>query len=214
MNQSSYLRKELGQTTVHYAGIGLLVATLIALVLASTTTDIGQRVICTINSAVSQLGGGPSLSCGSTVTTPDLQVQPAKAKSDSKEPDSCTTSTKTTHSGGYVKIGFVKFGSSFALAEQEEKYVDPKTGEVKTRYSVVATDGATLAGVAGVGTKGEVNGSGLGADLSAEAGFDVKAGDTWEFNSKEEMETFINHYESYRIQRQQLSSDNSQSYVI
>ena len=42
----------------------------------------------------------------------------------------------------------------------------------------------------------------------------MKAGDTWEFNSKEEMETFINHYESYRTQRQQLSSDNSQSYVI
>jgi len=124
VNRASYLRKELGQTTVHYAGVGLLAITLIALVLASTTTDIGQRVICTINSAVSQVGGGPSLSCGSTATTPDLQVQPAKAKSDSKEPDSCTTSTKTTHSGGHVKIGFVKFGSSFALAEQEEKYAD------------------------------------------------------------------------------------------
>lgn len=214
MNRPFHLRKDLGQTTVHYAGIGLLVITLIALVLASTTTDIGQRVICTINSAVSQVGGGPSLSCGSSATTPDLQVQPAKAKSDSKEPDSCTTSTKTAYSGGHVKIGFIKFGNSFALAEQEEKYVDPKTGEVKTRYSVVATDGATLGGEVGVGTKGEVNGSGLGADLSAEAGFDVKAGDTWEFNSKEEMETFVNHYESYRIQRQQLSSDNSQSYVI
>ncbi|WP_143222851.1 hypothetical protein, partial [Actinomyces oris] len=108
-----------------------------------------------------------------------------------------------------MKIGFIKFGNSFALAEQEEKYVDPKTGEVKTRYSVVATDGATLGGEVGVGTNGEVNGSGLGADLSAEAGFDVKSGDTWEFNSKEEMETFINHYESYRIQRQQLSLDLS-----
>ena len=144
----------------------------------------------------------------------DVSVrQPAKAKSDSKEPDSCTTSTKTTHSGGHVKIGFVKFGSSFALAEQEEKYVDPKTGEVKTRYSVVATDGATLAGVAGVGTNGEVNGSGLGADLSAEAGFDVKAGDTWEFNSKEEMEAFVKHYKDYRFQQEQLSSDNSMSYM-
>ena len=213
MNRPFYLRKDLGQTTVHYAGIGLLVVTLIALVLASTTTDIGQRVICTINSAVSQLGGGPSLSCGSTATTPDLQVQPAKAKSDSKEPESCTTSAKTTHSGGHVKIGFVKFGSSFALAEQEEKYVDPKTGEVKTRYSVVATDGATLAGVVGVGTKGEVNGSGLGADLSAEAGFDVKAGDTWEFNSKEEMEAFVKHYKDYRFQQEQLSSGDL-SYMI
>ena len=177
-------------------------------------SQVGQRVICTINSAVSQVGGGPSLSCGSTATTPDFQVQPAKAKSDSKEPDSCTTSTKTEYSGGDVKIGFIKFGNSFALAEQEEKYVDPKTGEVKTRYSVVATDGTTLGGDVGIGTKGEVNGSGLGADLSAEAGFDVKAGDTWEFSSKKEMEAFVNHYESYRIQRQQFSSDNSQSYAI
>lgn len=213
MNRPFYLRKDLGQTTVHYAGVGLLVVTLIALVLASTTTDVGQRFICTINSAVSQVGGGPSLSCSSTATTPDLQVQAAKAKSDSKEPDSCTTSTKSTHSGGHVKIGFVKFGSSFALAEQEEKYVDPKTGEVKTRYSVVATDGATLAGVVGIGTGGEVNGSGLGADLSAEAGFDVKAGDTWEFNSKDEMEAFVKHYKDYRFQQEQLSSGDL-SYMI
>lgn len=204
MNRASYLRNDLGQTTVHYAGVGLLVVTLIALVLASITTDIGQRVICTINSAVSQVGGGSSLSCGSTATTPDFQVQPAKAKSDSKEPDSCTTSTKKEHRGSHVTIGFVKFGSSFGFAKQEEKYVDPKTGKVKKRYSVVATDDTELAGVAGVGTNGEVNGKGLGADLSAEAGFNTQKGDTWEFNSEAEMEAFIAHYRDYRAQQDTL----------
>ena len=215
MNRASYLRKDLGQTTVHYAGIGLLVATLIALVLASTTTDIGQQVICKINSAVSQVGGGPSLSCGSTATTPDFQVQPAKATRDTKEPNSCKTKTRNEHRGEYVKIGFIKFGSSFGFATQEEKYVDPKTGEVKTRYSVVATDGTDIAGEAGVGTKGEVNGKGLGADLSAEAGFNAQKGDTWEFESKEDMEKFIAHYREYRAQQDTLKmSPTSALYAI
>ena len=78
-----------------------------------------------------------------------------------KEPDSCTTSTEKLSGAGYVKIGFVKFGESFGLVKQEEKYIDPDTGEVKTRYSVVATDGSYLGAEVGVGTNGEVNGSGL-----------------------------------------------------
>ena len=214
MNRASYLRKDLGQTTVHYAGVGLLVVTLIAIVLASTTTDIGQRVICTINSAVSQVGGGPSLSCGSTATTPDFQVQPAKTNRDTKEPDSCTTSTEKLSGAGYVKIGFVKFGESFGLVKQEEKYIDPDTGEVKTRYSVVATDGSYLGAEVGVGTNGEVNGSGLGADLSAEAGVSVKKGDTWEFKSEAEMNAFIKQFQDYRNHQRRLSSDTTGAYAM
>ena len=211
------LRIESGQSTVGYAGIGLVVVVLLAVIAGGAigvTTNTGQTILCKIGNEISSIGGGggQQMSCG--VETDKTNASAGNGKADTKMPESCTTSTSTDSGSGYVKIGFIKIGSSFALVTQEEKYLDPKTGEVKTRYSVVATDGASIGAEGGIGTKGEVNDSGLGADLSAEAGFDVKAGDTWEFNSEQEMKAFLKDYEAYRIQQMQITNDTSGGYAL
>jgi hypothetical protein len=214
MNRINYSRNDLGQTTVHYAGTTLLVATLIALVMANTTTDIGQQIVCTINSAISQVSGGSPISCGTETTDSSKKVEPAKANRDAKEPDSCTASAETASGAASVTIGFVKLGQSFTLVKQEKKYIDPETGEVETHYSVVATDGGQFGTEAGIGTKGEVNNSGLGADVSAEVSLTVKKGDTWEFDSEADMDAFLKQLSDYRTQQSELRNMQTGFYAM
>ena len=45
----------------------------------------------------------------------------------------------------------------------------------------------------------------LGVDLSGGEGATVKSGDSWEFDSKEEMEQFINNYKEYKKQQAVMS---------
>jgi len=204
---------ESGQSTVDYAGVGLIIVAIVAIVassIAGTSTDIGHMIMCKVGSVVSQVGGGEPLSC----ETSDQAQAPAEHEQDPMAPTSCQASSSTVSSSSYIKLGFIKLGDSFSLVQQKENYIDPATGEIKTRYSVVATDGTDIGATGGFGTKGEINGSGLGADLSGDAGFKVKSGDTWEFDSEEEMQTFIDDYSTYRIQQQNLSRKTGLDYAF
>lgn len=204
IHRKLHLFAETGQSTVDYAGVGLIIVAIVAVVassIAGTSTDIGHMIMCKVGSIVSQIGGGEPLSC----ETGDQAQAPAEHEQDPMAPTSCQASSSTVSSSSYIKLGFIKLGDSFSLVQQKENYIDPATGEIKTRYSVVATDGTDIGATGGFGTKGEINGSGLGADLSGDAGFSVKSGDTWEFDSEEEMQSFLEDYRKYRIQKGQTN---------
>ncbi|WP_127842992.1 hypothetical protein [Actinomyces wuliandei] len=177
----------------------------VAVGVAATATDLGRTLVCQVGSAISQLAGGEPLSCGSG-TGEDTSVQ---TQEDSKAPTSCTVGSQTESGGAYVKIAFVKLGGSTALVTQEERYIDPDTGEVRSRYSVVATDTASLGVEVGAGAEAKAGESGLGANLSAEAGVDISVGDTWEFDTQEDAQAFIENLEKYRVQRDMALYDTT-----
>lgn len=190
-----------GQTSVEYAGI---IVAVIALIVATigVTSSYGQTYVCKIESAISKIGGSGSTS---VCTSENGSSNSATPKSDSKKPNSCTVSSTKESIGLDAKIVFVKIGGALSMATQEERYVDPDTGEVKTKYTATAVGEGTLGVTAGVGGKGKVGKMKLGVDLSGGEGATVKSGDSWEFDSKEEMEQFINNYKEYKKQQAVMS---------
>ena len=190
-----------GQTSVEYAGI---IVAVIALIVATigVTSSYGKTYVCKIESAISKIGGSGSTS---VCTSENGSSNSATPKSDSKKPNSCTVSSTKESIGLDAKIVFVKIGGALSMATQEERYVDPDTGEVKTKYTATAVGEGTLGVTAGVGGKGKVGKMKLGVDLSGGEGATVKSGDSWEFDSKEEMDQFINNYKEYKKQQAVMS---------
>lgn len=191
---------ELGAATLEYAGVIILVAVLV-LSLYLAVSPGGNRIQQAVEDAVCKILGG-DCETGSQSAQQAGQRDPA-------QPTSCKVSSSNDSASSYVKIGFVKFGESFGFVTQEERYID-ENGEEKTRYSVIATDGISLGAEGGVGAKGKAansDGEGLsvGASLTAEAGFSVNMGDTWNFDSEAEMQQFMDDYSAYRMQQQQLA---------
>ena len=201
-------RNESGAGTAVYAGVIVVVVILVG-ALAAGMTPVGQDIADGVRNEICKIFGmfcGGSEQAGQT----GEDAEPV----DPRRPGECVVSSHEDGSSAYVKIGFVKIGSSFGFVTQQEQYYDPKTGEVRTRYNVIATDGASLGAEGGIGTKGEIGNSGIGADLTFEAGFDVKGGDTWNFDSEEEMNAFINQYNEHRMQQQMLASEGGAGYAL
>lgn len=192
---------EYGQTSIEYTGITVAVVALIVATIGMTSSY-GQTYICKIESAISKIGGTGSASVCSSRNDDSNSTTP---KSDSKKPNSCTVSSTNESIGLDAKVVFVKIGGALSMATQEERYVDPDTGEMKTKYTATAVDEETLGVTAGVGGKGKVGKMKLGVDLSGGEGVTVKSGDSWEFDSKEEMEQFINNYKEYKKQQAVMS---------
>lgn len=195
---------ELGAATLEYAGVIILVAMLV-LSLYLAVSPGGNRIQQAVEDAICRILGG-DCEAGS-------QSAQQAGRRDPAQPKSCKVSSSNDSANSYVKIGFVKLGESFGFVTQEERYID-ENGEEKMRYSVIATDGMSLGGEVGVGGKGKAtdsDGEGLdvGASLTAEAGFSVNLGDTWDFDSEEEMKQFIDNYNAYRLQQQQLANPDS-----
>ncbi|SDN10433.1 hypothetical protein [Actinomyces ruminicola] len=195
---------EVGAATAEYAGVIILVAVLI-LSLYLAMSPGGQRIQEAVEAAICRILGG-DCEAGSESAQQTEERDPAA-------PASCKVSSSKDSANSNVKIGFVKIGESFGFVTQEERYID-ENGEENTRYSVIATDGLSLGVEGGVGAKakaGSSDGGGLnvGASLSGEAGFTVSVGDTWNFDSEEGMQQFIDDYYAYRMQQQQLADPNA-----
>lgn len=200
---------EVGAATAEYAGVIILVAVLI-LSLYLALSPGGQRIQDAVEAAICRILGGD---CEAEFEN----AQQAEER-DPAAPTSCKVSSSSDTASGYAKIGFVKIGESFGFVTQEERYID-ENGEEQTRYSVIATDGVSLGAEGGIGAKGKASnsdGAGLsvGASLTAEAGFSVSLGDTWEFESEDEMQEFIDEYNAYRAQQQALANDSGGGYAI
>ncbi|QPL05014.1 MULTISPECIES: hypothetical protein [Actinomyces] len=198
-------RGESGAATAVYAGVIVVVVILVG-VLAVGMTPVGRDIAAGVHNEICRIF---DMSCDSGEQTGQDGQDVGSQSVDPRRPGECVVSSHEDGSSTYVKIGFVKIGSSFGFVTQQEQYYDPETGQIKTRYKVIATDGAALGAETGIGTKGEVGNSGIGADLSLEAGFDVKGGDTWSFDSEAEMNAFIDQYNKYRLQRQMLSGEGA-----
>lgn len=209
---------ETGQTLTEHAGTMMIVATIIAVVASSvgvSAPDLGRMLICKIEAAITSLGGdgGDSSSCGDAPGVD--KADGAASPNDSKEPQSCEIGSSTESGDLYIKFDSIKVSPSASFVTKEERYIDPKRPweGPKTRYTVTATDGAGIGVSLEDGTKGEYMNSGLGADLSADADIELKQGDSWEFSSKEEMDNFINEYNTYNTDRQLMLQDSPMEYI-
>ena len=200
-------RGESGAGSAVYAGVIVVVVILVG-ALAAGMTPVGRDITTGVRNEICKIF---DLSCGGSEQAGQDDDPEAV---DPRRPGECVVSSHEDGSSAYLKIGFVKIGSSFGFVTQQEQYYDPETGQVRTRYNVIATDGGSLGVEGGIGTKGEIGNSGIGADLSLEAGFDVKGGDTWNFDSEAEMNAFINQYNEYRTQQQILSSEGGAGYAL
>lgn len=199
-------RGDSGAGAAVYAGVIVVVVILVG-VLALGMTPVGQSLASGIRDEICSIFGA---SCGDG----DSAEQGGSETVDALRPGECMVSSHEDSSSSYVKIGFVKIGGSFGFITQREQYYDPETGEIRNRYNVIATDGASLGVEGGVGAKGNIGNVGVGADLSAEAGVDIKGGDTWKFDSEEDMSAFIAQYNEYRTQNQILVSPGGGGYAL
>ena len=181
-------RGEAGAGTAVYAGVIVVVVILVG-ALAVGMTPVGQDVATGVRNEICKIFNE---SCADSEGDKPPAVDP-------RRPGECVVSSHKDSQSSYAKVAVVKVAPDFSFVTQREQYYDPKTGEVRTRYRVVATEGGALGAEVGVGTKGEVGDSGLGADVSAELNVGIKSGDTWEFGSEEEMNAFIKGYEEYRF---------------
>ena len=196
-------RGESGASTAVYAGV-IVVAVILVGALASGMTPVGQDIAAGVDNEICKIFGG-SCGGGSEQTgqsgegdEPGEGSRPGAV--DPLRPGECVVSSHQGDGSWYVKLGVVKFGNSFGFLRQKEQYYDPETGEIRTRYNVIATDGLSLGAEGGVGVKGKAGKTKVGADLTGEAGFGVNLGDTWHFDSEAEMNAFINQYTEYRLQ--------------
>lgn len=197
---------EVGETSVTYAGMTIVVAVLILGIVGTVHSGgvaIGQSLVCKVGEAIHG-GNNGSFSCGS----PSAHSSKKSPKGPPNEgmPESCTVSKSTDSSSTYTTFAIVKTGGGLAIVKQTEKYIDPSSGKIKTRYSLTAIDSKYVGLDGGLGTKGEVNNSGLGADLSAEAGFELSMGDTWDFESEKEMNKYLDAYTSYMARKSAADS--------
>ena len=181
-------RGEAGAGSAVYAGVIVVVVILVG-ALAVGMTPVGQDLATGVRNEICKIFNE---SCADSEGDKPPAVDP-------RRPGECVVSSHKDSQSSYAKVAVVKVAPDFSFVTQREQYYDPKTGEVRTRYRVVATEGGALGAEVGVGTKGEVGDSGLGADVSAELNVGIKSGDTWEFGSEEEMNAFIKGYEEYRF---------------
>ena len=197
---------EVGEASVTYAGMTIVVAVLILGIVGTVHSGgvaIGQSLVCKVGEAIHG-GNNGSFSCGSP-SAHSSKKSPRGSPNDGM-PESCTVSKSTDSSSMYTTFAIVKTGGGLAIVKQTEKYIDPSSGKIKTRYSVTAIDSKTLGLEGGIGVKGEINNNGLGADLSGEAGFELNAGDTWDFESEKEMNKFLDSYTSYKARKDAAES--------
>ena len=183
-------RGEVGAGSAVYAGVIVVVVILVG-ALAVGMTPVGQDLATGVRNEICKIFNE---SCAGSEEADGGDKPPAV---DPRRPGECVVSSHKDSQSSYAKILFVKISPDLSFLTQREQYYDPKTGEVRTRYRVVASKGLGAGAETGVGTKGEIGDTHIGADLSAGISSSVKGGDTWEFDSEEEMNAFIQQYQEY-----------------
>lgn len=182
-------RGESGAGTVTYAGVVVVVVILVG-ALAAGMTPVGQNIATGVSNEICKIFGG---ACGGSEQAGAAGQEPV----DPHRPEECVVSSHKDGEKVDAKIGVVKIGPNHDLLTQREQYYDPETGNLKVRYRVVASNALEEATGAEGGTKGEFANLGIGADLSVESTRSGKVGETWEFDSEEEMNSFVDQYRDY-----------------
>ena len=198
---------EVGAGSAAYAGVVVVVVILVG-ALAVGMTPVGQNIATGVSNEICKIFNE---SCAGSEEADGGDKPPAV---DPRRPGECVVSSHKDNHSVDTTIGVVKIGQNFGLLKQREQYYDPKTGEIKTRYRVVATHGLEAGTGAGVGTKGEFANSGIGADLSMENSRSGQVGDTWEFGSEEDMNSFIEQYEKYNTRLTNLGNPFYAGYAL
>ena len=186
-------RDEAGAASSEHAG-ALVVAVILILALVGSMTPIGRTVVAGVSNEICRVFG---LGCTSIEAAPTV---------DTRRPTECTVTSREESGSYYVNLGIIKIGESSSMSVKEEQYYDPKTGAVGTRYHVTANDGGLLGVEGSFGPEARINGSGIGREASAGVTGSYSAGDTWIFESKPEMDAFVQQLNAYRIQQQNLTA--------
>ncbi|QPL05011.1 hypothetical protein [Actinomyces respiraculi] len=199
-------RGESGAGTVVYAGVVVVVVILVG-ALATGMTPVGRDIANGVSNEICKIFGG---ACGGS----EQAGSAGQESVDPRRPGECVVSSHKDGVKADAKIGVVKIGPNHDLLTQREQYYDPETGKLKIRYRVVAANALEEATGAGVGTKGELANSGIGADLSLESTRSARIGETWEFDSEEEMNSFVDQYRDYHDRLRMVADPLRAGYAL
>lgn len=171
--------RECGATSAELAGV-IVAAVCLVMALILPATGWGEKLTCLVNSAISQVGGGPALDCSSK----EQGIDDPKAHAPT-EP--CVQSSRKQSAGGGVSVVVSAEVNGGIIVEQLSDGT----------YRVTRHDGNKAALGGGEAIGGKVNWGdhhyGVYAGASADAGIVAGAGTTYVVNSAEEKDRLVAH---------------------
>ncbi|WP_154652202.1 hypothetical protein [Actinomyces timonensis] len=202
---------ESGQTLVEHSGMAIVVAVLIAAIIAAglgtAGTDISKAIVCKIESAISQLGGGAPLNCGSGDDKADDRKPkgPCVVSENSREKSVSGTFFVTLEGGERLKVEQMSDGT-YRITRTYKGDVSYEFTSPGISASGTWDDQSrdhSFGGKGGKGNKGGSSGKGskkAGLDVEKNAAAEVGAtgeySTTYEVGSKEEMERMVDYFQN------------------
>lgn len=203
-------RNERGQTLVEHSGMAIAVAVLIAAIIAAglgtAGTDIGKTIVCKIQSAISQLGGGSPLSCGASDNKADDRKpkEPCVVSENSREKSVSGTFFVTLEGGERLKVEKMSDGTYRITrtykGDVSYEFTSPgisASGTWDDQSRDHSFDDKSKGGGKNGGSsdrKGSKVGGSVGKNVAAEVGAAVEYSTTYEVGSKEEMGRMVDYF--------------------